>query len=204
MNKLTRYLISQFGHPRGMLGELVGFIMASRKSNLERNEWSIRLLELKPEDEVLEIGPGPGVTLQKILSHVTRGKVVALDHSQTMLSQCRRRNKKAIQQGLLQLIEGDYTKPDEIPGKFDKILAVNSLQFSGINDAVLKSIHGHLKPGGRLAITFQPRGQNPTNEAGQKFADTTRDRLLTAGFTGVQTEVLEMEPINAFCLLAKV
>ena len=204
MNRVSRELISQFGHPRGMLGELAGLIMAYRKSNLERNEWTLELLDLQPNHNVLEIGPGPGVTLQKILSRVSRGRVVALDHSKTMLAQCRRRNSKAIVQGRLQLIECDYGMLKSISEPFDRIIAVNSLQFSGINDDVLNSLLGLLKPEGKLTITFQPRGKQPSNEAGQKFADSAKNKLLAVGFKEVDINVLEMEPINAYCVIATV
>ena len=204
MNKLNQALIRQFGNPNGLLGVLAGHIMATRKSNLQRNEWTLRLLELQTTDQILEIGPGPGVTLQKILAQVTGGKVVALDHSRTMLGQCRRRNHAARREGRLLLIEGDYVALGEIEEQFDKIVAVNSLQFDGINEALLTNLHKLLKPGGRLAITFQPRGKNPTNEAGHEFASDAGDRLMKSGFETVNIKTLELQPVHAFCVLATV
>ncbi len=34
-------IVGQFGKPSGFLGSIVGFIMAKRSSNIERNEWGI-------------------------------------------------------------------------------------------------------------------------------------------------------------------
>ncbi len=51
----------QFGNPHGALGNLAGFIMSHRASNVERITWAITLLDVKPENNVLEIGFGPGV-----------------------------------------------------------------------------------------------------------------------------------------------
>ncbi len=202
MNSLLKMVIKQFGHPEGLLGEIAGLIMATRKSNLERNAWTVDLLDLKPDDKVLEIGPGPGVTLQRILQKVTNGGVVALDHSTVMLKQCQRRNRKAVQEGRLELVEGDYADLPDLPGPFSHIIAVNSLQFSGMKDQVLESLHKMLAPSGKLAVTYQPRGANPTNEAGAAFAEQAQRSLESAGFSETHLEILGMKPINVFCIVA--
>ena len=49
-------IISQFSNPHGLLGRLAGTIMAHRPSNQERNRWTVDLLEIQPDDHVLEIG----------------------------------------------------------------------------------------------------------------------------------------------------
>jgi len=57
-------IFSQFGHPRGFLGEVVGWIMA--QNNQERNQWSVPLLGLRAQDRVLEIGFGPDWPSRKL------------------------------------------------------------------------------------------------------------------------------------------
>ena len=68
-------LVGQFHHPSGLLGRLAGWIMATRESNLSRNRWTVDLLDIEESDDVLELGPGPGVTLQLLLSRVPQGRV---------------------------------------------------------------------------------------------------------------------------------
>ena len=156
---LQKALVNQFHHPRGVLGRLAGRIMARRESNLERNRWTVALLDLAPGDHVLELGPGPGVTLGLILERVAAGFVVGLDHSATMLAQCRRANRKALREKRLALIQGSFTQLPKLPGPFDAIVAVNSLQFDAVASEPLAQIATLLKPGGTLAITLQPRGK---------------------------------------------
>ena len=55
------FIKSQFGHPSGLLGRLVGAIMAYE--NRERNNWAVRLLNIQSRDYVLEVGFGPGLAL---------------------------------------------------------------------------------------------------------------------------------------------
>ncbi len=55
---------SQFAHPKGLLGRFVGIILALK--NRERNAWTISTLDIQPDDQVLEIGFGPGQAIQEI------------------------------------------------------------------------------------------------------------------------------------------
>ena len=56
---LYRRVMGQFGRPSGALGALAGVVMATRASNRRRNAWTVELLEVQPDHQVLEIGFGP-------------------------------------------------------------------------------------------------------------------------------------------------
>lgn len=201
--QLQRRLIDQFHRPHGLLGRLAGRIMARRASNLERNRWTVELLGLAPAERVLELGPGPGVTLALLLERVGEGRVVGVDHSKTMLAQCARRNRAALATGHLTLIEGGFTALPELPGPFDAILAVNSLQFEGLGHDTLAAIASYLAPGGRIAITFQPRGAHPTEAKARAFAAELVERLEAIGLPETRIEFLPMEPVGAVCVMAR-
>ena len=64
--RILQTLIAQFGRPTGFWGNLAGMIMAYRPSNRQRNDWTIALLDIQPQDRVLEIGFGPGVAIEKL------------------------------------------------------------------------------------------------------------------------------------------
>lgn len=175
--------------------------MATRESNLERNRWTIDLLDIQPADHVLELGPGPGVTLSLILERVSEGAVVAIDHSALMLALCRKRNAEAVKQGRLELVESGFGEIDEPHWKFDHIVAVNSLQFDAMDDVHLRRFRSWLKPGGTIAITFQPRGTDPSDEKAKAFGERTRQLLEDARFEDCRVETLPMEPVCAVCVL---
>ncbi len=196
-------LIEQFHHPSGWLGRLAGWMMATRQSNLERNRWTVDLLDLKKGDHVLELGPGPGVTLGLLMGKVPDGLVVGLDHSETMLGQCGKRNSKAVNENKLKLVQGSFTALPDLPGPFDRIIAVNSLQFDGMTNDTLSRITGLLKHGGMIAVTFQPRGANPTDEKALAFGERVAGLLKTTGLVNIRTEKLPMEPVCAVCVLAE-
>ena len=65
-------LIRAFGRPQGVLGRLGGIIMA--RSNREVAIQMVELLDVHPNDRVLEVGYGPGVAIQLIAAKLSSGK----------------------------------------------------------------------------------------------------------------------------------
>ena len=85
------YLIRQFGHPRGPVGALAGFVMATRLSNRARNAWAVSLLDAVESTHVLEIGCGPGLALETLSRAAPQAHLVGVDHSVLMVAHARRR-----------------------------------------------------------------------------------------------------------------
>jgi len=197
---LGRALVSQFHRPTGFLGRIAGTIMAHRGSNLERNRWTVELLQIQADDVVCELGPGPGVTLALLLG--SAGRIIAVDHSELMLERCAARHLQAVKDGDLTLYEASFENLPDI-GEVDKMIAVNSLQFSSLNQETLAKLLKHLKPGGVLAVTFQPRGKTPVEADVDRAAARTRKVLIESGFASVEEHRLPLEPVSAVCLLAR-
>jgi hypothetical protein len=57
MRLMRSILLRSFGWPQGILGRLGGVIMA--RMNADCGTWVTHLLEIRPNDEVLEVGFGP-------------------------------------------------------------------------------------------------------------------------------------------------
>jgi SAM-dependent methyltransferase len=165
---LTQMIKRQFGRPTGVLGSLAGVVMAKRGSNVERNRWTVALLELRPNSRVLEIGFGPGVGVQEASRLVIAGLAAGVDHSEVMVRQARRRNADAIRAGRVDLRLGSVTRVPDFGGPFDAIFAVNSMMFWDDPAARLVELRRLLKPGGRIAMTHQPRGPQATNEVARE------------------------------------
>lgn len=200
--KLGQLLVRQFHRPRGLLGRAAGWIMATRRSNLERNRWTVDLLDVRPGDRVLELGPGPGVTLGLLLERAGPGKVTAVDHSPLMVEACRRRHRGPVEAGRLELRLAAF------PGMpadavFDRIIAVNALQFDAMSVDALREIGRHLAPGGHIAVTFQPRGRGVTDRAALDFGQRASRLLEAAGLTDARIETLPLKPVCAVCVLAR-
>ena len=92
-------LRKQFAKPAGPVGWLVGHVMAMK--NRERSEFVFAVLDLKPEDRVLEIGFGPGADIAR--ASQAAAFVAGIDHSDVMVKQATRRNASAIRAGRVRI-----------------------------------------------------------------------------------------------------
>ena len=194
-------LVTQFHQPHGIGGRAAGWVMAHRESNRKRNVWAAGLLEVQPEDRVLEIGFGPGIAIEAMARRATNGLVVGVDHSDVMVRQATRRNAAAVRAGRVELRLGSAEDLPEFDAPFDKILAVNSLMFWDDPVARLKELHDLLQPGGQIAIVYQPRGPDATNEVAARTGEEIAERFTEVGFTDVRVETLALEPTDAVCVL---
>ncbi len=199
---LRQNIVGQFKQPHGSLGQVAGFIMAKRPSNIERNQWTLDLLDLRPDDRVLEIGFGPGIAIEKASQVVTNGMIVGIDHSETMLRQAKKRNAAAIGEGRVQLQLGSVTELPHFDQPFDKIFSANVVQFWDEPVAVFKSLLQRHAPGGTIATTYMPRHKGATDADSHKKAEEVVAFLKTAGFSKIRVEEKPLKPVTVVCVLA--
>jgi ubiquinone/menaquinone biosynthesis C-methylase UbiE len=187
-------VISQFGNPHGILGSLAGLIMAHRSSNVRRAGWTVSLLNIQPFDRVLEIGFGPGVAIYRASLLATAGLVVGIDHSETMVRQATKRNANAIQGGKVKLIRASVSSLPAFEEPFDKVFAINSMDFWDDPVQRLQDLAELMKPGGRIALTTQPRNAGATPETSRQVGVKMVAALEAAGFSRVQVKTDPMKP----------
>jgi SAM-dependent methyltransferase len=195
--RLRRRFVGQFHRPSGLLGRLVGRIMATRSSNVERNRWAVDQLALRPTDRVLEIGFGPGVALEALVARVTAGAVHGIDHSDVMVRMATRRNARAVAEGRLRLSRAGVADVDEALAPLaplDLILAVNNMGMWPDPPAQLSHLAGLLAPGGRIAIGQQPRTPDADADIARRAADEITGLLTGAGLGDVETRQLDLDP----------
>ena len=205
MNSLKQRAISrgvrQFGHPRGIAGRMAGWVMAHRGSNLQRNRWAVALLDVAPEDRVLEIGFGPGVAIAELAHRAGRGHIHGIDHSAVMVRRASRRNRAAVRAGRVELVQSSVDRLPRFDEPFDAILTVNSLGFWAEPVNRLRDLRRLLRPGGRIALVTQPRCPGATRDTTARAAQELQDLLTQAGFGQMRVETLELDPPVA-CVLA--
>jgi SAM-dependent methyltransferase len=198
---LDRDVIGQGHHPRGAAGNLTGWVFAHRPSNRQRNRWVVSLLGVRPVDQILEIGFGPGIAVAE-LARAGAAHVYGVDHSAVMLRQASRRNAAAIGAGGVTLINAPVDQlPAVLDGPFDAVLTVNSLGFWPEPAERLAELRRRLAPGGRIAIASQPRCPGATAATSHGAADEIENLLRSAGFTRIRTETLALSP-PVVCVLA--
>lgn len=185
----------QFKNPRGFLGVMASKIMA--RSNRELNEWTISLLNLKSDDHVLEIGYGPGIGIEQVVRFVPDGFVCGLDLSEVSFKEAKKRNRKAIENHLLELRIGDVSELPAFSVKFDKIYSVNSIHFWNEPVRALRHLNHIMNPGGLLASTIQPREKGATDQTAKQMAAQIKKHMEEAGFENIEIKSKDMKPVSA-------
>ncbi len=188
MRAFESILMRMFGRPQGVLGRLGGVIMA--RTNQKCAAWVIGLLEVQPNDRILEVGFGPGVGIELLARSAPAGYVAGVDPSKEMVDQATARNAKAIQSGHVDLRCGAVESLPFEDNTFNKVLAINSMQVWTDAVASLREIRRVMRAGGRIALGFTPY-------SGQRKGGLT-ERLTAAGFT--EAHVVDTD--TGFCALA--
>jgi len=189
---------SQFAYPTGWLGSLVGIAMAIKSR--ERSLWVLSLLDLQPDDRVLEIGFGPGVDIQRA-SRVAPF-VAGIDHSAVMVRQARGRNRAAIRAGRVDVRQSSVADPLPFDdGAFTKAFAINSFQFWSDPDASIRELRRVLRSGGLLALALQPRGKGATDEDSRLAGERLQRLLQEHEFMQARVESRAMKPVSVACAL---
>jgi ubiquinone/menaquinone biosynthesis C-methylase UbiE len=189
---MKSYLNTQFKCPSGLCGTLVGYGMASLYKG--RQDWTVETLDVRPDDHILEIGFGPGTAIEQVSALAANGFVAGVDPSGVMLRQARRRNRKAIRAGRVELQRKSVVGLPYGDNRFDKVFAINSYHhWPEPQQANLKEIQRVLKPGGQVFITEQLHWV-PNEPEALKIAEKYKDELIRCGFRDVEIESRSIEP----------
>lgn len=185
---------AQFGRPTGFGARAAGLLMAHRASNRRRNAWAVSLLDVRPDDRVLEIGFGPGLAIRRLSRLASDGYVCGIDHSELMVRQARKRNADGIRRRVVDLRLGSVDLLPAFDAPFDKILAVNAVLFWKEPVARLQALRRLLRPGGLIAVAHQPRGPGASDETAAAKGREIAAALARAGFTQVQVHTMDLKP----------
>ncbi len=143
---------------RKPIGEF-GLKIASKmnETNHFMNLATLEHLDIKPEEELLEIGMGNGYFLKDIFAKANNVKYTGCDFSSTMIEEASLLNKQFVENGQAQFIE---CTSHSLPFKdnfFDKIFTINTLYFWENPLMDLKEIVRVLKVDGEFSIVIRPK-----------------------------------------------
>ncbi len=190
-------LAKQFEKPEGILGKLAGKIMYFE--NRKINKWTIRKLNIKRRDSILEVGYGPGYSIRYIMDNYRHVEADGVDVSEDMKSAASKLNDDCIQQGKVRLFAKDihHFFPDK---KYNKIFSVNNYPLWTKPRDSLTHLYGMLENNGRIAITVQPR-ENGANEAITKnLGQVIKADMEAAGFHSISVLYKKARPLLTVCV----
>jgi ubiquinone/menaquinone biosynthesis C-methylase UbiE len=141
---------SPFVLPQGIRGRLAGWFM--RWTN--RQEDVARLLAVRPGDQVLEIGYGPGTLIGLLASRIGTGRVYGVDPSAEMRDLATAQNRTAIHANRVDLRLGTAGATGFPDAMFDHVVSVNNVALWPDLEAGLWELHRITRPGGVVLIAW--------------------------------------------------
>ncbi|TBW29960.1 class I SAM-dependent methyltransferase [Gramella sp. KN1008] len=204
---LLKAIGKQIKYPRGLLGKLVLLVMT--RSTIKAGRWTLNLMDIQPDDDIIEIGFGNGANIQLLSQQAPGGSVTGIEVSDTAMEMASRKNAKSISEGKVKLHK---TSGNALPfkdGSFDKACTVATAYVFEDPGEVFKEMHRVLKPAGRAAVTF------PFRENFMKFKPVEAERFhlhkladlekafRDAGFVNCRTENNDRVKFGAHCMLGE-
>lgn len=148
-----------------------------------RLQWAVQLLDVSPEDEILEIGCGPGVAVSLVCERLAGGRNTAIDRSATAIERAAKRNVDDIASSTAVFQQVDLAGL-RLPGRrFDKIFAVNvNLFWVQSADAELRIIRNLLRPNGALHLVYEAPDQGEGQGKHSQIVQAILNGLASNGF----------------------
>ncbi|KRF07477.1 MULTISPECIES: class I SAM-dependent methyltransferase [Nocardioides] len=144
-----------------------------------RIRWAVELMDVQPNDQVLEIGCGPGAGAELICSKLESGKLFAIDRSESGVDRTKRRNQKYVDAGRLVVRQIDLATLRVPVKRLTKVFAFNVNLFWVRNcDDEVALLHERVVPGGAVYLFYEAN----RSELVPNIVKKTSDALARAGF----------------------
>jgi SAM-dependent methyltransferase len=182
------FAFSFFGVPSGRLGSVGARVLPMLGRRLY--PMMAKELDLRPDDDLLEVGCGSAGLLAEQAPHVRH--VAGLDASEIQVRMARQRLAHRIAAGTAEIVLGDALALPWEDGRFSVVGSLNCLKFVPDPPKALREMHRVLRPDGRLVLTIDKQsdkwGRSGAVDAmgqWQWSEDDARRMVEEAGFADV-------------------
>ena len=164
------------------------------ENHKEISEFAFGLVEVGKDDDVLDIGCGGGVNIEKFLK-LTSGHVDGLDYSEVSVEASRKRNQKAVDNGRCRVVQANVCDMPIDDESYDLVSAFETIYFWPEIQETFKEVSRIIKPNGQFMIAQGTDGNHPDDE---KWLSTVEwmsvytapqleKYLLNAGFKNIKS-----------------
>lgn len=144
MNKLTKYISSQFKNPRGLGGAIISIVQ--NVVNKAMYKKAVSLVNLQSNEKVLDIGYGNGHLLKRIYKKKPVD-LYGIDISDDAKEMATKKNRKAVAANQLHLSVGDCCDLPYEDNMFAAVTSINTIYFWSDTVKGLSEIRRTLKEG---------------------------------------------------------
>jgi ubiquinone/menaquinone biosynthesis C-methylase UbiE len=139
-----------FAHPSGWPGRLAGWIMLWTNKQAD----VVRVLDVQPGDDVLEIGYGPGGLIRQLAERTDAVSIRGVDPSPEMRDQASRHNRRAVRAGWVRLDLGTAERTGLPDTCVDRVVSVRNVAMWPDLEAAASELHRVVRPGGTVVIAW--------------------------------------------------
>lgn len=189
---VKRFMAAQLRQPSGWFGSLVVSRLMNR-ANRKIIDSTLELLQVSPQNQVLEIGFGGGAAISLLTKRLSTGVVSGVDISADLVRQAERRFQREIAEGRVRVQLGDISHLPFANGIFDRVFTINTIYFWPNTLQGFAEIRRVLKNDG-LAIVSLRSKETMQDYAVTKYdfrlflPDEAADLMRQAGFRDVRVE----------------
>lgn len=194
MKKFNEYIGSQFGNPRGIIGEICCIVMNIINRAMYRSV--VANIHLSNTSRVLDIGYGNGYVI-KMLYKEFKPDIFGIDISEDMKIAATKRNYKAINDKKLTLDIGDCCDLNFEDNFFEAITSVNTIYFWQDTEKGLSEIYRVLKKGGTFYnAVYSKEWLQKTSYTKKGFKLFSKEELVLLGKNTGFSDVTVKEVVN--------
>ncbi len=175
--------------PRGLIGRIIAWTMPLGHRPIYTRVSEV--LDLQPEDDLLDVGCGSGHFLQKYASHVN--SIAGLDYSEVMVDVATKKHRNRIATGTAEIVRGEASQLPWEDNKFSVATSMGSFIAFPKPLESLQEIYRVLRPGGRTVISIEWNAEDGLDHSkkvqqygmGLWTGDEVRKMMEDAGFSEV-------------------
>jgi trans-aconitate methyltransferase len=121
-----------------------------------RIKWAVELIDVQPNDNVLEIGCGPGYAAELICQRLQTGKLFAIDRSESGVDRTKRRCAPHVESGRLTVRQIDLATLRVPVKRLHKVFAFNVNLF-WVRECAdeIALLHERVLPGGAVYLFYE-------------------------------------------------
>ncbi len=157
---ILKDFVNQTRKPEGMLGKLM--LSSMNPGHAKLADWGFaHLPEISPE-RAADLGCGAGRNAGELLKKYPQAHVTAVDYSALSVEKAGEYNRRMIEAGRCEVIQGDVSQLDLPKESFDLATAFETVYFWPGLERCFEQVAGILKSGGLFLICNESDGRDET------------------------------------------
>jgi len=156
--------------PKGKLGNIQ--LKSMNKEHTPVSLWGLKHLDIQCDDIILDVGCGGGININRMAKYAK--KVYGVDYSIESVNLSREVNREYINQGKVEVLEGNVQAMPFDDDSFDIVTAFETIYFWPDIEKCFGEVKRILKPGGIFLIGMESNGSdNLIMKLSEKLIDMT-------------------------------